>query len=94
MKVQMFTIYDKKMQIHQHPFMAVNRATMMRTLSDSLARNDNMMSRFPSDYEVYLLGEYDELSGKMSPATEREFICNLEELVERTEPCQKPKLST
>lgn len=85
MKVQMFTIYDKKMQVHQHPFMSGNRAVMMRTVTDGLARNDSMMSRFPVDYEIYLVGEFDDATGKVTPLPENEFICNLEDLVERKE---------
>lgn len=85
MKVQMFTIYDKKMQIHQQPFVAINRATMMRTIADGLKRNDSMMSRFPVDYEIYKIGEFDETTGMITPLPEREFICVLEDLIERKE---------
>lgn len=58
MRVQMFTIFDKKMSAYQLPVYSHNAATMMRSITDSLSRNDNMMSRFPVDYELYLCQSY------------------------------------
>lgn len=82
MKVQIFTMYDKKMQIHHNPVYSVNRGTMMRQVQDTLQRNpDTLMARFPVDYELYLIGEFDDIKGKIEVLPEKEYICMLEDLV-------------
>lgn len=88
MKVQLFSVYDVKSEVFQPPIFCHNVGHALRVLTDMLQRSDTMMSRFPVDYKVYHVGEFDDVSGVLYQLEDTgipKYICELKDLVKSEE---------
>lgn len=62
MSLQAFTIYDRKSMTYARPFFAVDEAEATRIfMAASLDQQTNLFN-YPSDYELYKCGEFDQLN--------------------------------
>lgn len=74
--MRLYAIYDKKAMSYGEPIMAVNDAVMCRTIKDVIA-GAHPVARYPEDYDLYALGDYDVDTGKIDVDVNRVFVCNL-----------------
>lgn len=79
MKVRMYSIYDKKTQLFGFPQYCHNAAQACRMFTGVFLEPQNMMARFPEDYDIYDLGEFDDNSGTVT-SDKPTFICSLKSL--------------
>lgn len=63
MKTKAYSIYDRKALIYHTPFYAITDAVAVRTLSDVVADSNTIFGRHPNDYQLYLVGEFDDSNG-------------------------------
>lgn len=61
--MQIFTIRDSKAEAYMKPFYAENTAVAMRMIQESAMDNASMFRRYPSDFELYMIGKFDEKTG-------------------------------
>jgi len=60
---KIFCVYDSKARIYAAPFLAPRQEVAVRDFTRA-ARDPNVdISRFPSDYSLYEMGEFDDESG-------------------------------
>lgn len=58
-----FSVFDSKARLYAAPFLAPRREVAVRDFTRA-ARDPNIdISRFPEDYSLYELGEFDDESG-------------------------------
>jgi len=57
---QVFAIFDSKVQVFSPPQFARTTGEMVRTVCDTLASGESMLSRHPEDFALYDLGQYDD----------------------------------
>lgn len=63
MKIQLFSVYDTKMEIYAPPFIAHNDATGIRHFGD-MARSEHYPYRqHPKDYVLFNIGTWDDHTG-------------------------------
>lgn len=67
MKHIMFTIYDNKAEAFLPPFTLPNHAMAARTFADCVRDPQHAFSRNPSDYNLFELGSFDDVTGEMLP---------------------------
>lgn len=66
MKLQIFSLYDKKALAYMNPFFYSQIGQAIRSLED-LLQSDNPVSKHPADFDIYKLGEYDDVTGEIKP---------------------------
>ena len=77
MKLQIMCVRDIKVGAYQTPFYAATIGAGERSFSDAInnPNKDSDMSKHPTDFELYLLGIYDDDTGKFD-THEPKFITN------------------
>lgn len=63
--MKMFTIRDSRAECYNTPFFQKSHGDAERSFM-SLAQDDkSLISQYPEDFDLYFLGEYDDISGKV-----------------------------
>jgi len=65
MKLMIYSIFDNVAQVYNRPYYMVNSGMATRSFTDEVNRpsDDNPMYKHPNDYDLYLLGEFDDETG-------------------------------
>jgi len=63
MKLQVFAIYDAKVQTYNHPIFLPTRGAAIRVWEDTVTDKTTSFSKHPADYTLFHLGEYDDQTG-------------------------------
>ncbi|WNK13343.1 MAG: nonstructural protein [Microvirus sp.] len=65
----MFSLYDRKALVYGNPFVSPSNAAALRTFSFEVNRvaDGNMLNSHPADFELFLLGQFDDVSGQLVP---------------------------
>lgn len=66
MKLNAFSIYDKKAAQYMRPFYVQNEHVAIRSITASVLSNPEL-SQFPSDYSLAHVGSFDESNGLLEP---------------------------
>jgi len=67
MKLKVFSIYDSKAEAYKQPFFMATKGEAVRGILEVLDRPDHLFAKYPTDYTLFELGEYDDSNGKMLP---------------------------
>lgn len=59
------SVYDSKAQVYSQPFFSANIATATRMFSAAVADPNTQLSKFPEDYSLHVLGEFDDATGTL-----------------------------
>jgi len=82
MVLRMFSIYDTKSKVYIPPMFYHNEGHAMRSILDRALQDQNgMLAKFPGDFKIFEVGEYDdstcEINGHVNPT----YICTVEDLI-------------
>lgn len=77
MKHTVCAIWDSKANAYMQPFFTVNRQTAMRAVSHAQEDSGSMLSRFPEDYTLFVLGEFDDQRGQFEQLEKAENLGRL-----------------
>lgn len=77
-----YSIYDHKTAGYGSLFLAMSDVVAQR-LVQSAADSSSMLSKFPEDYTLYAIGQFDDSNGMLSALPERRVVCQLAELIGR-----------
>lgn len=80
MTKKLYVIRDEKSGLFDPPVLFHNRGDAMRGFSTVFQNSNSMMSRFPNDYVIYEIGEFDDTTGKITSLDLPELVCRLEDL--------------
>lgn len=78
MTSKLFAIKDSKSGTFSAPFNQPNVMMAKRQASYFVNYENNMIKAFPSDYELWMLGDFNDITGDIIPSAQ--CICNLLEL--------------
>lgn len=59
-----FAIYDSKVETYQKPFFMLSKGQALRAWIDLINDQQSEVSKHPEDFTLFLLGSYDENTGK------------------------------
>ncbi|QCQ84882.1 nonstructural protein [Blackfly microvirus SF02] len=65
MVLKLFTIRDTKAGNYNAPFAQKSHGEAERTLKELTSDPQSLLHKYPEDYDLYFLGDYDDISGKM-----------------------------
>lgn len=93
MILKVFAIYDSKAEAYLQPFFMANKGTAIRAIADILTKPDHSFSKYPEDFTLFELGEYDDSNGKMLPhSTPNPIIKTIELKASANSPDNTPGL--
>lgn len=62
---KVFAVYDKKSEFFGTPFFAVNEGVAKRNFDALVNDGESFVSKYPDDYSLYCIGDYDDVKGKI-----------------------------
>lgn len=79
MKGILFCLRDQKMNMYDRPFVAPTAEMIIRELEDRVQspRNDDPVGRYPQDFDLYAVGEFNSDSGVITPYSAPKHITSL-----------------
>jgi len=67
--------FDNKTQVFCAPFVAITQAAALRDFAYAANDKSTSVGKYPTDYTLYLIGEFDDETGKLTaPATPQHLI--------------------
>lgn len=80
MKVNMYSIYDKKSETYSVPFHGINHDCAKRIVTASM-HEDSFLQKYPSDYRLDCIGTFEDTFGMFESFEKKEIVCELSNLV-------------
>lgn len=80
--MKIFAIRDIKAESFGRPFFSVNPPMAMRELQTVVNEPGNSMATYAEDFQLFLIGEFDEITGKIV-SDEPHHICSIQDLVNK-----------
>ena len=74
MTQEVFTILDKKSGLHGIPFFSPNKGTAIRQFEQMLKASDSFIAKYPEDFHLYQIGNFDEKTGEIKGSTVESVI--------------------
>lgn len=66
MKLKVYCVYDSKGENFGQPFFFDCRANALRSFQEAAADGQSQICKFPADFTLFEIGEWDRLSGEFS----------------------------
>lgn len=67
MRMQAYAVYDKQTQAFNMPFFCRTRGEAIRSFTDAVGDRNTQFCKYPADYAMFYLGEFDDGSGVFEP---------------------------
>lgn len=65
MKQLIATVYDQAVGAFMQPFFCRSKSEAIRSFTDAVDKSDTPFCVHPEDYTLFVIGEYDDLSGNI-----------------------------
>lgn len=78
---QIFAVYDEKAQSYGLPLTHATVSVAIRSFTAACQNPQSFLSQFSSDYSLYHIGTYDEISARIVSFTEPRFVIRASEVV-------------
>jgi hypothetical protein len=95
MRQGMYAVYDATAEVHGRPMFLVNDATAVRGFVNALANPQSEFYQNPADFNLFKLGEYDDIEGtfieqvKINLGNGLQLLATHKEELERVQKLQK-----
>lgn len=83
MLVNAYTLYDSKALTYSPPFYATAHGQAVRLTMDIANDLNTTVGRHPADFTLFQIGMFNDATGTLLPASEREHITDVLPLVHR-----------
>ena len=81
MKLLVFAVRDSAVGAYNRPFFLQSRGVAVRSFSDEVNNPESPMHKHPSDYELFVLGTWDEDSAHFEVGNPPESICRAADVI-------------
>lgn len=68
--IKIYSLRDSKSGHFGKPIMAPHHAPLIREFSDSVNNPETMYSKFPGDFDLFEIGDFDHISGQITPTAQ------------------------
>lgn len=76
-----YALYDKKAMCYFPPFTVENKIQAIRGVEREVNISDSVLNRYPEDFALYYLGEFDNKSGRIKQPDIMTFECECMQLL-------------
>ena len=66
MKLQVFCVYDSKVEAYLQPFFMRTHGEAERAFADLANKTDHTFNNHPGDYTLFRIGEFEEETGRFT----------------------------
>jgi hypothetical protein len=80
MKMKVFSVYDSKVEAYQQPFFMPTEGAAIRLMQQTLEEKNSMLSKFPADYTLHVIGEWDDQKSELVNLPENKCLGSALEL--------------
>lgn len=84
MKLNVYSVYDKAAKVYSPAFNAQNNAVALRMFDSACKNPDTQVAKYPQDYELYLLAEWDDNTGEYKNVSPVQRIIQAAEMIPPT----------
>lgn len=81
MRINAYTLYDRKSLVYHNPFFALTDGAATRIVSDIVGDPNTSVGRHPNDYVLYRVGTYDDSLGLMLSESPIQHVIDANALV-------------
>lgn len=81
MKLYLFSVYDKVSKMYVDLFTSQTKESAQRSFNSAALNRGTMLAKFPSDFALYCLGEFDNATGEVCGLAVPELVQNSVEIV-------------
>lgn len=64
--MKIYTVYDSKAEFYMFPFPHRNKGEALRAFADAVNDPKTTIGKYPSDYTLFEIGDYNEITGDVS----------------------------
>lgn len=82
-----YSFFDKKSRTYLPPFMAKSEDEAVRQATSASNYTNSLISKFPNDYALFFIGEFDEKEGIIIAKDNPVFICECFDLKQKDTIC-------
>lgn len=82
-----YSFFDKKSRTYLPPFMANSEEEAVRQATSASNYTNSLISKFPNDYALFFIGEFDEKEGIIIAKDNPVFICECFDLKQKDTIC-------
>lgn len=68
MKLQMYAVYDSKVEMYMEPFFAQTNGAALRMFADAANSEGHQFNRHAADYTLFNVGAFDQDAGMLEPS--------------------------
>lgn len=65
--MQVYSVYDMKAGSYTPPFLARTPGEAVRIIANTVRSVESILAQYPADFQLVLVGEWDEMTGVLSP---------------------------
>lgn len=76
MKSKLFCVRDQKMGVYADPFPSPTPGMAERGFENAIKSGQGDISKFPQDFDLYEVAEFDPQSGVVIPLTAPKHLCS------------------
>lgn len=80
MKLQVFSLYDEKAKAFNTPQYMAHKGEAIRALQTTLDQKESMIAKYPADYSLFKLGDFETNTGEIIGITPPELVLRAVEL--------------
>lgn len=84
MKLKLFSVKDQKATTFNSPFASHNERDATHNVRHLVNDKRSLPGQYPKDFDLYLLGEFDDQTGKLIPLDHPQHIESCINLVDET----------
>jgi len=67
MQLKIFSIRDQKSEVFNQPFLKKTHGEAERDFRSVVNDDKSTINKYPEDFDLYYIGDYDDNSGKLMP---------------------------
>lgn len=82
MNLNAYSIYDRKALIYSPPFFSATDGTAMRSFAQAANDLNTNIGRFPADFVLYRVGQFNDAKGIMLPESPLTHVADATALVQ------------
>lgn len=74
MKHQVMAIFDNAVKAYLQPFFTPTKGSGIRSFTDAVSQEGSQFARHAGDYALFILGEFDDVTGSFSSLPQPERV--------------------
>lgn len=77
--MQLFSVFDTKAKFYDAPRLYRNIADASRAFESACRDANSSFAKFPADFHLYMIGEFDQITGRILPADDFVHVCSADQ---------------